>query len=107
MFIVLFIVVLLFEYDMKQNGGIFEMVKGSSYEGTFFLNFMIYFHTFLSIMTSLIWIILITASLIKFDKNPKPNAFSKKHKFWGKIGIWGMTLTCVTGLLLYIFGFIL
>lgn len=59
MFIILFFVVLLFEYDMKQNGGIFEMVKGSSYEGTFFLNFMIYFHTLLSITTSLIWIILL------------------------------------------------
>ena len=55
---------------MKQNGGIFEMVKGSAYENTFFLNFMIYFHTFLSITTSLIWIILITVSLIKFGKNP-------------------------------------
>lgn len=40
MFIILFFVVLLFEYDMKQNGGIFEMMKGSSYEGTFFLNLM-------------------------------------------------------------------
>jgi uncharacterized membrane protein YozB (DUF420 family) len=107
MFVVLFIVVLLFEYDMKQNGGIFEMVKGSSYEGTFFLNFMIYFHTFLSITTSLIWIVLIIVSLRKFDKSPKPNSFSKTHKFWGKIGMWDMALTCITGLILYIFGFIL
>ena len=42
MFCVLFVVVILFEYDMKQNGGIFEMVKGSAYNYTFFLNFMIY-----------------------------------------------------------------
>lgn len=82
MFIILFFVVILFEWDMKQNGGIFEMVKGSSYEGTFFLNFMIYFHTFLSITTSLIWIILIIVSLIKFPKDPQPNNFSKRHKFW-------------------------
>lgn len=46
MFVILFFVVLLFEYDMQQNGGIFNMVKGSAYENTFFLNFMIYFHTF-------------------------------------------------------------
>jgi len=38
MFIILFVVVLLFEFDMQQNGGIFEMIKGSAYEGTFFLN---------------------------------------------------------------------
>lgn len=100
MFSVLFVVVLLFEYDMQQNGGIFEMVKGSSYEGTFFLNFMIYFHTFLSITTSLIWILLIIVSLIKFDKSPRPNSFSKAHKFWGRIGMWDMALTCITGLIL-------
>lgn len=46
MFVILFFVVLLFEYNMQQNGGIFNMVKGSAYENTFFLNFMIYFHTF-------------------------------------------------------------
>lgn len=108
MFIILFFVVILFEWDMKQNGGIFEMVKGSSYEGTFFLNFMIYFHTFLSITTSLIWIILIIASLKKFGrKNPHPGKFSKTHKFWGKIGMWDMALTCITGLILYIYGFVL
>ena len=107
MFVVLFIVVILFEYDMKLNGGIFEMVKGSTYESTFFLNFMIYFHVFLSITTSLIWIVLIIASLRKFGKQPRPNAFSKTHKFWGRIGMWDMALTCFTGLILYIFGFIL
>jgi uncharacterized membrane protein YozB (DUF420 family) len=107
MFIILFFVVLLFEYDMQQNGGIFEMVKGSSYEGTGFLNFMIYFHTFLSITTSIIWFILIIASLIKFGKNPRPGKFSKTHKLWGKIGMLDMALTCITGLILYVFGFIL
>jgi putative membrane protein len=107
MFLVLFFVVLLFEYDMKLHGGIFEMVKGSSYEGTFFLNFLIYFHTFLSITTSLIWVVLIIVSLKRFDKNPRPNAFSKTHKIWGKIGMWDMALTCITGFLLYVYGFVL
>lgn len=108
MFIILSFVVILFELDMQQNGGIFEMVKGSSYENTFFLNFMIYFHTFLSITTSLIWIVLIIASLIKFgSKNLRPGKFSKIHRFWGKIGMWDMALTCITGLILYVFGFIL
>lgn len=107
MFIVLFVVVLLFEYDMQQHGGIFEMVKGSSYEGTFFLNFMIYFHTALSISTSLIWLVLIPVSLQRFGKKPRPNSFSKAHKLWGRIGMWDMTLTCITGMALYVYGFIL
>ncbi|HEY8387860.1 MAG TPA: DUF420 domain-containing protein [Parasegetibacter sp.] len=108
MFVILFFVVLLFEYDMQQNGGIFAMVKGSAYEGTFFLNFTIYFHTFLSITTSIIWIYLIIASLMKFGgKNPRPGKFSKTHRLWGKIGMWDMALTCITGLILYVFGFYL
>ena len=106
MFIILFFVILLFEYDMKQNGGIFEMVKGSGYDGTFFLDFMIYFHTFLSITTSLIWTVLIIVSLYKFGKNPKPGKFSKTHKIWGRIGMLDMALTCITGLILYVFGFV-
>jgi len=68
---------------------------------------MIYFHTFLSITTSIIWIFLIIASLIKFGKNPRPGKFSKTHRFWGKIGMWDMGLTCVTGLILYVYGFVL
>lgn len=84
MFIILFFVVLLFEYDMKQNGGIFEMVKGSAYEDTLFLNFMIYFHTFLSITTSVIWIILIFASLIKFGKIQDPESSVKLINFGAK-----------------------
>jgi hypothetical protein len=107
MFLILLFVVLLFEYDMMQHGGIFEMVKGSAYEGKFFLNFMIYFHTFLSITTSIIWTLLIILSLIKFEKPPRPNKFSRTHKLLGKIGMWDMALTCVTGLILYVYGFVL
>lgn len=108
MFIILFFVVLLFEYDMRQHGGIFEMVKGSGYEGTFFLNFMIYFHTILSISTSLIWIVLVALSLKKFGaSNPRPGKFSKTHKLIGTIGVWDMALTCVTGVILYVYGFVL
>lgn len=85
MFIILFVVVILFEYDMQQNGGIFAMVQGSAYEGTFFLNSTIWVHTFLSITTSIIWTYLIIASLIKFgSKNPKPGKFSKIHRLWVK-----------------------
>jgi len=105
--ITLLIVVVIFEIDMKQQGGIFEMVKGSAYEGTSFLNGSIYFHTILSILTSLIWVILIPLSMFKFSKDPKPNDFSGKHRFWGRIGLVAMILTGLTGVQLYIFGFVL
>ena len=107
LFVVLLIVVMLFELDMKAHGGIFEMVKGSRFENTTFMSVSIYFHTFLSITTSLIWFILIVFSVFKFDKTPKPNSFSKTHKLWGKIGMIDMILTGITGVQLYIIGFVL
>lgn len=105
--IVLLLVVIIFEMDMRNHGGIFEMVKGSRYEGTTFLNASIYIHTFFSITTSLIWLVLIIASLFKFSKDPLPNAFSKRHRFWGKLGMIDMILTGLTGVQLYICGFFL
>ena len=83
------------------------MVKGSRFEGTAFLNFSIYFHTFLAITTALIWIWLVIASWLKFPNPPRPARFSKTHKRWGKIDMVDMILTGVTGLQLYIFGFYL
>ena len=105
--IVLFLVVALFEYDLRLQGGIFAMVKGSRFEGTTFLNGSIYLHTFLAITTSLIWLWLTAASWFKFPTPPRPARFSKTHKLWGKIGMIDMILTGVTGVQLYIFGFYL
>lgn len=105
--IVLFIVVSIFELDMRANGGIFKMIEGSSYSGTNFMNSSVYVHTFFSISTSIIWIGLIIISWLKFPNPPNPSAFSKTHIFWGKIGMLDMILTGITGVQLYIFGFLL
>jgi len=105
--IVLFLVVALFEYDLRLQGGIFAMVKGSRFEGTTFLNGSIYLHTLLAITTSIIWVWLTIASWLKFPTPPRPARFSKTHQLWGKVGMVDMILTGVTGLQLYIFGFYL
>lgn len=105
LFAVLFIAVILFELDLRQRGGIFEMVKASQFAGTAFLNGLIWFHMFTSITTSLIWIGLIIFSLWKFPSPPAPNKFSGVHKLFGKIGMIDMILTGITGVMLYVLGF--
>jgi hypothetical protein len=99
------VVVTIFEIDMRMSGGIFELVKGSAYEGTLILNSIIYTHTLFSVSTSLIWAGLIVVSLCKFDKSPKPNDFSKYHRFFGKLGMITMIMSCLTAPPLYYFGF--
>ena len=104
--ITLAVVVTIFEIDMSMSGGIFELVKGSAYEGTVLLNSIIYTHTIFAVAASFIWAGLIIVSLFKFSKPPKPNEFSRYHRFFGYAGMISMVLACITAPPLYYFGFI-
>jgi putative membrane protein len=104
---VLAVAVVLFEIDMRVSGGIFEMTQASSWAGTGFYNGSVYFHTVVAISTSLLWIGLVLSALIKFDKSPVPNAFSNKHKLFGRLGMIFMLTTGITGIQIYVFGFVL
>lgn len=105
--IILAIVVGAFEYDLAQSGGIFEMVRGSAWEGTALLQWIIYVHTIFAVLASLSWVLLIAVSLIKFASPPAPNSFSGTHRFWGRIGMVAMIGAAVTAPPLYYFGFVL
>jgi uncharacterized membrane protein YozB (DUF420 family) len=105
LFSVLVVAVILFEADIKMSGGIFELTKGSRYDGTAFLKASVYVHTALSILTSLIWVSLIVFSLIAFGNPPKAGRFGTVHRMVGRIGMVGMILTSITGVQLYILGF--
>lgn len=99
------VVVSLFEADLRMAGGIFELTKTSAFHGTLLLNASIWIHMALSISTALIWLVLTIASLRKFEKPPRPGAFSKTHKLWGRIAMIDMALTGITGIELYVVGF--
>lgn len=105
--IVLAIAVALFETDLRLSGGIFELTKDSVVADTFLLNFWIWSHMAVSILTSLIWIVLIPLSLSRFGNPAKPNAFSRTHKLWGRTGMITMMLTGLSAIPLYYYGFIL
>jgi len=104
--ITLAIVVAIFEYDLKVSGGIFELTKGSAYEGTVLLNASVYVHTIFAVLTSVIWVGLIGVSLVRFPNPPRPGPFSRVHRFWGRLGIVTMALAGLTSLPLYYFGFV-
>jgi len=100
------IVVAVFEADMQMSGGIFEMTKDSVFAGTTLMNASIWGHTALAITTSLMWAWLIIMSWRRFPRPPKPAEFSARHRFWGQLGLAGMTLTGLTGVELYVIGFV-
>jgi hypothetical protein len=100
------VVVAIFEYDLAVSGGIFELTKGSDYEGTAILNASVYVHTAFAVLSAIIWVALIAFSLFRFDNPPVPNAFSRRHRFWGRAGMLTMILSGLTAPPLYYFGFV-
>jgi putative membrane protein len=101
------LVVGLFEYNLRLQGGIFVATAASSYAGTTTLNFWIYLHTFFAITTIVIWVALIAMSLRRFPKPPAPNSFSGTHRLWGRIGMVWMLVTGLTSLPVYVYGYAL
>ena len=104
--ITLAVVVAIFEYDLAASGGIFELTRGSTYEGTALLNGTIYVHTAFAITAAIVWVGLIVFSMIRFASPPVPGAFSRTHRLWGRIGMITMMLAGATALPLYYLGFV-
>jgi putative membrane protein len=100
------VVVTLFEADLSISGGIFELTKASAYAGTATLDGWIVGHTIVAILTSIIWLVLIVWSLVRFEKPPEPNSFSKTHRILGRSAMVLMILTGLSAFPLYYYGFV-
>lgn len=106
LFWVLTVAVLLFELDIRLSGGIVAMTGDSRFAGTLILSGSIWFHMALAILTASVWIWLLFTSLRRFPSPPEPGAFSPTHRRWGRIAMIGMVLTGITGIELYVIGFV-
>jgi hypothetical protein len=102
--VVLGIVVLLFELDLNRKGGIFAITSTSPYAGSATLNAWIWTHTALAISSSVVWLLLVIASLVKFPNPPLPAAFPT-HRYFGRLGMCLMLGSGVTAIPMYYYGF--
>lgn len=103
----LLIAVGLFELDLKLSGGIFALTAASAYAGTVLLNSLIYGHTLVAILSAIIWLVLVVASLRRFPNPPASNDFGATHRFWGRMGMIFMMASGLSALPLYYVGFAL
>lgn len=99
------IVVLLFEIDLSQMGGIFAVTADSASAGTTTLNFWIWIHTAFAISSTIVWVLLVAASLIRFPSPPVATAFPT-HRYFGRLAMILMLGSGATAVPMYIYGFI-
>ena len=81
--VVLLVVVVLFEVDVRVYGWR-QFAEASAYYDSWVFP-SLYIHLVFAISTTFLWIYVIVAALRQFDSPPKPNAYSRRHKWIAKI----------------------
>ncbi|WNC72152.1 hypothetical protein RGQ13_18830 [Thalassotalea psychrophila] len=107
--VILAVAVVIFELDLKLSGGMAVLTKDSTYFGTNTLNYWMWGHTLIAIITTLLWAVLVILSIKKFKlpPNTKTNPFRKFHRPLGYCGMISMFATGLTSFPLYYYGFMM
>ena len=108
--VVLLVTVGLFEIDMRMHGGIVGILAKRSRPlspdelASFYR--LLYVHLFFAVTTVFLWGITLSLALRRIPTPPVPCSHSRLHKILGWFSAVDITLTAVTGLLVYYFGFV-
>jgi putative membrane protein len=107
--IIVFVVVVAFEIDIRLQGGIKQILEKAERSLAFTPAFekLLYIHIFFAISTCIVWVMTTFGAIKHFGlKNPMPGPYSKKHKLLGKLSTFGVLGVAVTGVMVYYMGFI-
>jgi len=105
---VLLLVVVLFETDMRLQGG-WRSIVGKHLTDTGRIDALapiLYVHLFFAVTTALLWPTTITLALRRMPNPPAPCAHSPLHKTLGWLSAIDITLTSITGLAFYYLAFV-
>lgn len=102
------VTVLAFEIEMRLSGWR-HLAEPSPFwkDGMWndWVDYSLLLHLTFAIPTPILWAWIITRALRRFPCPALPAEHSISHKFWGKLGVYGMTATAVTGWIFYYFAF--
>jgi len=93
-----------FEYGVRVQGGFEELLKESTLDHNFMYIFLA-FHVFIAIISTIYWTITIAHGVKNFT-NMMEIGFRKKHRSLVKKAYLGIVLTSLTGVMLYMFLFV-
>jgi uncharacterized membrane protein YozB (DUF420 family) len=105
----LLVAVTLFEIDMQWQGGIAGILSKRPQPlpagDQLFFDRLLKVHLVFAISTVILWLITVVLALRNFADPPAPGAHSRWHRRLGWLSAVDITLTAVTGLMVYYFGF--
>ena len=104
--LLLTIILILFEVNIRVRGGSEALFLNSSFSDTPLLRFTLLGHLAIAVSTYLAWVGLAIVSLKRF-RQQLPGSFSRVHRRVGGWVIVGNVATAITGVWLYIVGFVL
>ena len=110
--VLLSVAVGLFEIDIRVQGGVSQILAKRSVPLTpdqlqFFNGLLYYVHLPCAVSTVVLWILTLTLALRRIPAPPGPCAHSRLHKKLGWLSAVDITMTAVTGLMVYYFGFMI
>ncbi len=95
-----------FEYGVRLGRGFSHFAPSSNLSPTLLKSLLIV-HITIATLTLLFWGWIVFFSLIQYKKKRLPGLGFAKHKTWGKRVFFGITLTTISGIALYLTLFLL
>ncbi len=105
--IIFIVATLALEIDIRLSGGMAHFTAGGTFENTTLLAMVLYGHLAVAALNAVVWIALPWISVQKYRKTTLPGPFSKPHRTWGLVAAVLCILTSLSGVLLYVLGFVL
>lgn len=102
----LFVVVILFELDVRLNGWQERAagVVGGSASTAVWVALAV--HLFFAVLSVVLWPLVVIRAARNFGTAPRPNRHSNWHRRWASIAAIGMVMTVVTSWVFYVVAFV-
>jgi len=94
------------EIDIRMAGGMASFAAGGRYEGTVFLDAVLYGHLAVAAVNAALWSVFPVVSWRRFRARVLPGTFSAVHRSLGRWAVIAYALTAASGLALYVVGFV-
>ncbi len=104
-FMVSLVVVVVFEIGVRLSGGFTEFTKESTLPYTF-LSVFLGIHILIALLSIVLWVIVLYTSLQEYRSGRDMAAFARSHKRKARVLFIGLTVTSITGVMIYIFLFV-